>query len=68
MTIYTINGEQLTEIKEKPFGLERELQRLFERHLTLITGLQMVKSEFTIKNKRIDTLAFDEQTMGSETV
>ena len=62
MTIYTINGEQLTEIKEKPFGLERELQRLFERHLTLITGLQMVKSEFTIKNKRIDTLAFDEQT------
>ena len=63
MTIYTINGEQLTEIKEKPFGLERGLQRLFERHLTLITGLQMVKSEFTIKNKRIDTLAFDEQTM-----
>ena len=62
MTIYTINGEQLTEIKEKPFALERELQRLFERHLTLITGLQMVKTEFTIKNKRIDTLAFDEQT------
>ena len=25
-------------------------------------GLTLVKSEFTIKNKRIDTLAYDEQT------
>jgi predicted transport protein len=62
MIIYTINGEQLTEIKEKPFALERDLQRLFERNLTLITGLTMVKSEFIVKNKRIDTLGFDEQT------
>jgi predicted transport protein len=62
MTLYTINGDQLTEIEDKPFALEREIQRLFERNLILITGLEMVKSEFTIKNKRIDTLAFDEQT------
>jgi predicted transport protein len=62
MIIYTINGEVLTEVKEKPFALEIELQRLFERNLILVTGLIMVKSEFTIKNKRIDTLAFDEQT------
>jgi len=25
-------------------------------------GLEMVKSEFSIKNKRIDTLGFDTQT------
>jgi predicted transport protein len=62
MIIYKINGEELTEITEKPFALEREIQRLFERNLTLITGLTMVKSEFSVKNKRIDTLGFDEQT------
>lgn len=60
MTIYKITGEALTEIKEKPFALERDIQRLFERNLSLIMGLQFVKSEFTIKNKRIDSLAFDE--------
>lgn len=63
MATFKVNKDaQLEEISEKPFKLESEIQRLFERNLQTITGLNLVKSEFTIKNKRIDTLAFDEQS------
>ena len=37
------------------------MQLLFEANLPAIMGLQLVKSEFTIKNKRIDTLGFDQE-------
>ena len=52
----------LTAIKEKPFKLEKDIQRLFELNLKQIMGLELVKSEFSVKNKRIDTLAFDPQS------
>lgn len=48
-------------LKETPFKKERELQNIFEANLPQIMGLILVKSEFTIKNKRIDTLAFDQE-------
>ncbi|MCJ8498355.1 DUF5655 domain-containing protein [Chryseobacterium salipaludis] len=54
------NGKSiLSELREKPFKLEKEIQTLFEHNLHYISGLQLVKSEFTIRNNRIDTLAFD---------
>jgi predicted transport protein len=49
-------------LKEKPFKLEREIQSLFENNLNELMNLQLVKSEFSIKNKRIDTLAYDTQS------
>ena len=52
----------LTAIKEKPFKLEKDIQRLFELNLKQIMGLELVKSEFSVKNKCIDTLAFDPQS------
>ena len=61
MKLYTCNGHALTEVHDSPYKLEREIQVLFENNLFLIMGLKLVRSEFTIKNKRIDTLAFDEQ-------
>lgn len=61
MQIYSISNAKLLEINERQFKLEREIQELFENNLTEIMGLTLVKSEFTIKNKRIDTLAYDEQ-------
>jgi predicted transport protein len=60
MNLYNLNKIKLTQLKEKPFKLEREIQSLFEQNLFQITGLEMVKSEFVIKGKRIDTLAFDQ--------
>ena len=62
MKIYSLQKQKLSEIKENPFKLEREIQNLFENNLDELMGLTFVKSEFSIKNKRIDTLAFDKQT------
>jgi predicted transport protein len=62
MNLYNLNKTNLSQLKEKPFKLEREIQNLFEQNLVLLTGFEFVKSEFTIKGKRIDTLAFDQQS------
>ena len=62
MALFKNTSSKLEGIKENPFKLEREIQRLFENNLPLIMGLELVKSEFSIKNKRIDTLGFDTQT------
>lgn len=61
MILYKNDGGYLKEIKETPFKLEKHLQKLFEANLCAILGLTIVKSEFVIKNKRFDTLAFDEK-------
>ncbi|RZT98243.1 putative transport protein [Advenella incenata] len=62
MQIYKHDNGNLKEIKEKPFKLEREIQQMFESNLMKIMDLNLVRSEFSIKNKRIDTLGFDDQT------
>lgn len=59
MIIYNNDIGNITEIKEQPFKLEKDIQKVFEKNLTTITGLNFVKSEFTIKSNRIDTLAYD---------
>jgi predicted transport protein len=61
MKLYTKTKNNITLLKEVPFKLEKDIQNLFESQLSELVGLQLVKSEFTIKNKRIDTLAFDPQ-------
>lgn len=63
MLLFKKNSDgSVTQIKEKPFKLERDIQRLFEQNLHAIMNLELVKSECSIKNKRIDTLAFDNQS------
>jgi predicted transport protein len=64
MPIFQINDNQLTALSENSFKLERDIQRLVESNLTQLANLERVKSEFTIKGKRIDTLAFDPQSNG----
>jgi predicted transport protein len=63
MHLYNLKSkESISVLKEKPFKLEREIQTLFENNLNELMDLQLVKSEFSIKNKRIDTLAYDTQS------
>ncbi|MBW4971367.1 hypothetical protein KZY98_12915 [Croceibacter atlanticus] len=63
MNLYNLEkNNSIKYIKEKPFKLERDIQNVFENNLTTIMGLTLVKSEFSIKNKRIDTLAYDNQS------
>lgn len=59
MQIFSNKSQKLTILKETPFKLEKEIQSLFERNLDIIGNLTFVKSEFKIKDYRIDTLAYD---------
>jgi predicted transport protein len=61
MNIYNNKSGSFSSIKEKPFKLEKEIQKIFEDNLEEILDLELVQSEFTIQNKRIDTLAYDKQ-------
>lgn len=61
MILYSNQAGELKELKEQSFKLEKDIQKLFEVNLNAIMGLELVKNEFTIKNKRIDTLAFDQE-------
>ena len=58
MALYKLD-QKLEYIKEKPFKLEKEIQKITEENLQLIFNLDFVKSEFQLNNFRIDTLAFD---------
>jgi len=60
--LYKIAGQNIKQIKTNPFKLEKDIQRLIEANLFSVMGLELVKSECPIKNKRIDTLAFDKET------
>lgn len=62
MILYNNTSTKLNQVKEKPFKLEKDIQNIFEKNLQELMGLELVKSEFTIKNKRIDTLAYDKQS------
>lgn len=60
MALFKIEDkERLGSIKEQPFKLEKDIQLLTEKNLKLIFELDFVKSEFSLNNFRIDTLAFD---------
>lgn len=62
MQIFNLSKSNLSQLKEIPFKLEKDIQNVFESNLGLLTGLKFIKSEFTIKSNRIDTLAFDEES------
>lgn len=59
MQLFNIKHEKLNSIDEQPFKLEKDIQNLFEKNLQTISNLKFVKSEFAVKDYRIDTLAYD---------
>jgi predicted transport protein len=63
MALFIIeNNAHLEQIKENPFNLEKEIQELTEKNLKTIFGLEFVRSEFSLNNFRVDTLAFDKES------
>lgn len=63
MALFKIeNNDNLEQIKELPFKLEKEIQDLTEKNIKTIFGLEFVRSEFGLNNFRIDTLAFDKDS------
>lgn len=62
MKLYSIQDKtKLIPVLNIKFDIEREIQFLFEKNLGELFGLQFVKSEFSIKNFRIDTLGYDKE-------
>lgn len=60
MLLKKINNKiQKLELDE--FKLEKELQLFVENNLEELLNLEIVKSEFSIENYRVDTLAFDKE-------
>lgn len=60
MLLKKINNKiQKLELDE--FKLEKELQLFVESNLEELLNLEIVKSEFSIENYRVDTLAFDKE-------
>ena len=63
MALFSIdNNGQLNQVKEFDFKLEKEIQKLTEDNLSTIFGLEFIKSEFSLNNFRIDTLAFNKDS------
>jgi len=62
MSLYYTTNKKLIEQRNKPFKLEREIQTLVESNLETLFGYELVKSEFTITNYRLDTLCFDNES------
>ena len=62
MPLFKIVDNNLIRIKSNPFSLEKEIQILTENSLEELFNLELICSEFSLKNFRIDSLAFDNET------
>lgn len=62
MKLFTLKDKKLKGVSTVPFKLEKEIQDIVENNLKELFELQFVKSELTIKNFRLDTLGFDEES------
>lgn len=61
MKLFKYSNDKIEKISSKEFKLEKDIQNLIEKNLNEYFNLQFVKSEFSIKNFRIDTLGFDKE-------
>lgn len=59
MTLFKNQNEKISIVKDMPFSLEKDLQKLTEKNIKEIFGLEFVSSEFQHNDLRIDTLAYD---------
>lgn len=62
MPYFKIHDNKLKPIKEVQFKLEKDIQKLTEANIEEIFGYELISSEFTIDNFRLDTVAFNKET------
>lgn len=63
MPIFKAVNNKLSPVKELNIKLEKDIQTLTEKNLKTIFGVEFVCSEFSLHNFRIDSLAFNKETM-----
>ncbi len=54
-------NNNLSEIAEIPFSIERELQEITEKNTNFLFGIEFITSEFELGGLRIDSLCFDKE-------
>jgi len=62
MDLYKLKDSKLKSVETKDFRLEKDIQNIVESNTEDLFNLQLVKSEFTIQNYRIDSLCFDQES------
>lgn len=62
MRLFSLKDKKLSTVSIKPIKLEKEIQEMIEGNLKEVFNLDFVKSEFHVKNFRIDTLGFNRET------
>ncbi len=63
MPLFEVFGKKLTTVEQRNFSIEKELQSLIEKNLTVVFNCRLVASEFStgaLHAGRIDTLALSE--------
>lgn len=63
MPLFEMSGENLVPVEQSNFALEKELQTLIERNLSVVFNCRFVASEFStgaLHAGRIDSLALSE--------
>ena len=59
MNLYSVKSSHLREISPRPFKLERDIQSLVEKNISVLFGLEFICTGFSIGGLRIYTLAYD---------
>lgn len=62
MVLFSMKGDKLKKVHRIDFKLEKDIQKITEKNIGTIFGLDFVKSEFQLNDLRMDTLAFDKET------
>jgi len=61
MDLYNLKNKKLSQINQKPFNLEKDIQSVVEQNTQELFNIDFVTSEFSLGNFRIDSLCYDEE-------
>ena len=61
MDLYNLKNKKLSQIDQKPFNLEKDIQSVVEQNTQELYNIDFVTSEFSLGNFRIDSLCYDEE-------
>ncbi len=62
MPLFKVSDDnKISEVIEVPFNLEKDLQKITEKNMNIIFGIEFITSEFELGGLRIYYLCFDKE-------
>ena len=61
MDLYNLKNKKLSQIDQKPFNLEKDIQSVVEQNTQELFNIDFVTSEFSLGDFRIDSLCYDDE-------